>query len=205
MKTTSFTRRAMIGKAGVALSAAAISAGGLYQAPEASAGSAEIDDSISIPVLPTGQLNASWVHGNAVVAEDPDFTKIKRLGYHAEIDSDYGITLGTPFKRAAWIHFVIPTPVIINGQRAKILRVMMNFLTQTVNAKIETVHIYDGPNRIAAFEHLGLNLEHAFQTFDIPNTPQVQWGVGVSIQYVINPMNQPRLILFRSIGADFEV
>ena len=207
MKTTSFTRREMIGKARVALSAA-IGAGTLYKAQDAYAGSADMNDSITNRGLPAGQLkmqNSSWVHGNAVVAEDPNFTKIYRLGYHAEIDSDYGFTIGTPFRRAAWVHFVIPTPVVINGQRVRIARVMMNFLTQTVNGLVTAVHIYDGPNLIAAFERLNLSLDQARRVFAIPNTPQVQLGVGLSVQYSINPVNQPRRIFFRSVGAEFEI
>ena len=60
------------------------------------------------------KLQASWVHGSSVQAQREGYFIAKRR--HGS---------GTVFKTHGkeWFHFAIPTPVIVNSQRASLAKV----------------------------------------------------------------------------------
>ena len=143
-----------------------------------------------------------WVHGNAVQPQNPNDRDllISRFGFHAEIDQIFPFNLTAPI----WLQFVIPTPAIQDGRRLRIRRVRMNFFTEVTTTAIKAVHVYDGPNAIAAFDNLNLNLNHDSEVFEIPNAPQVFWGINVGVQYLMQSTPSPHRLAFRAVGADFE-
>ena len=65
-------------------------------------------------------LYASWAHGNAVVAENPE--NMAHVG-HFGWGSDMAVNPG----RAAWFHVPVPTPVMVGDVRVKLQRFFLLF------------------------------------------------------------------------------
>lgn len=144
--------------------------------------------------------NAAWTHGHGLHIEHPD---------RIDFDRPYGPFMrlrGKPF-RGTWVHFQIPTPVIVDGTRLRAGSVLLRFRTGP-GAAIGAVHVWDGSHRIAA--HNGLNLTSANVTtrrFGVPNSPKVYWGLGISVNIKFgDDANLPAnklLVDFVSAGCDF--
>ncbi len=120
---------------------------------------------------------AMWIHGHGVRIEHPDrLVSEWRAGFFVRL-------VGRPESRL-WVHYGIPTPVLVGPDRLKAGSVMVRFRSvQADDAWVAAVHIYDGETRIAA--HDGLNHRSAdwiWPRFEVPGHPEVRWGVGVSIQ-----------------------
>lgn len=138
--------------------------------------------------------HAAWVHGHSLHVEFPD--RVERqtsFGFFQRVE-------GRPDSHN-WLHFAIPTPVIIDDERAEIGSVMLHYRSAG-GAIVHAVHVYDGEERIA--EHNGLDshpAEWAFERFTVGGRPPVRWGVGISIG-VRFPEAGARLE-FAAAGADF--
>ena len=134
--------------------------------------------------------SAMWTHGTSVAVQTPCAAQVTRLGFYTRVDGSGGIS--------CWFHFAIPTTVILSDRRLQIDRVMLNFSTN--GARVTSVHVYDGPTRIAMNDNLNLSGDHGFEPFYVPGRPQVNWGIGVSVlvQFSIDPSQ----ILFRTAGVD---
>jgi hypothetical protein len=162
-------------------------------------------------------FTASWVHGNAVVMEltpdDGGVFEFNHFGWGTQI------TMRPGFSR--WFHISIPTPVILDGKRMKLLRVFLQFSQirgQAGSGSIVDAHLWDGQNRIAKesnsdFKQTGFASLAGHRTFELPRSREWLFGVGLSFllsgagnvggQFVDNA-NAPVMVI-GSAGADFEV
>lgn len=149
-----------------------------------------------------GKLNAVWVHGSAFQAEDLGVLKgTQRLGW------------GTLFRGKAgafgWFHISIPAPVIIDNVRPKLDKIFVFY--KTTGAEIRSVHVWDGPRKMKAFDGLRLNGDHSngiapTNSWSLTPPPTIQFGLGLSIgvQFAIGFDSQITTeILFTTAGADF--
>ncbi len=118
---------------------------------------------------------AMWAHGHTMQIEVPTNIKSEwRAGFFIRV-------VGKP-NTTNWFHFAIPTTVIVNDNRLAIDSAMVRFRSNSPQARVTNVHVYDGENRIAA--HDGLSLTPSpfnMQRFAVPGHPDVLFGVGISI------------------------
>ncbi|KAG0043903.1 hypothetical protein BGZ89_006273, partial [Linnemannia elongata] len=75
---------------------------------------------------------AAWTHGLGVELESRSWTAL-RQGFFTTVTPSTEGTFG-------WVHFVIPTPVIVDGTRLKAESAMIRFSTGTT-AKITNFHV----------------------------------------------------------------
>lgn len=139
---------------------------------------------------------AMWTHGTSLQIEVPDnIVKIWKAGFYIEVE-------GKP-NTTNWLHFAIPTTVIVDDRRLRVGSVMLLVETLSADAVIRDVHIYDGPNKIA--EHNGANRfgDIGFVRFDVPTHPTVQWGIGISVGVSFRNSGGSRVMRFKSAGCDF--
>jgi hypothetical protein len=128
-----------------------------------------------------------WTHGHGVRIENPDQLASEwRAGFYVRL-------VGRPGARI-WVHYSIPTPVLVGRDRIKVDSIMVRFRSvQRDDAWITAVHIYDGENRIAAHDHLNHRSETwVWPRFPVPGHPEVRWGVGVSIQLTFSNVHHLR-------------
>lgn len=138
---------------------------------------------------------AMWVHGTSLQIESPDkIARTLRAGFYTEVEGKA--------NTENWFHFAIPSKVIVNDKRLRVGSVMLLCETLSADAMIRDVHIYDGSDKIA--EHSGVNLSGNidFYRFDVPGTPFVKWGVGISIGVRFGTTSS-RVMRFKSAGCDF--
>ncbi len=143
-----------------------------------------------------GLAHASWTHGHSMQIEYPDRIASQwRAGFYIRVE-------GKPGSKN-WFHFAIPTPVIVNDNRLKVGSVMLRFKTGSADAFVSHVHVYDGEKKIAQHNNVNLHGENMFKRFNVPGSPPVQWGLGISIgvSFGVEPMSHQ--MEFISAGCDF--
>ena len=146
-----------------------------------------------------------WTHGHTPFAETQN-VQIGSIGWGALIRAPRN-SFDTE-----WIHYAIPTPVILNDVRPQILRVLILYDTfngTTVNSGVLTnVHVWDRSNRILEINGLELSGNHldldASNRFNFPGGVTPVFGVGVSIGYHFDPAHRDGTLLITSVGADFQ-
>jgi hypothetical protein len=138
--------------------------------------------------------HAAWTHGLGVELESRSWSAL-RQGFYTTVRPSNESTSG-------WVHFVIPTPVIVDGTRLKAESAMIRFTTGQ-GAAITNFHVYDGEKKIA--DHNGLNLKGTLQFVRerIPNKPQVLWGTAISLGVKFSGTGQEDYIQLISAGIDF--
>lgn len=120
---------------------------------------------------------AIWTHGHAVKIEHPDrLVSVSRVGQCVVLE-------GKPDQKV-WVHYAIPTPVIVSDERLSAHSVMIRCRTvQKNDAWIAAVHVWDGENRIATHDGLRhVSKDWSWPRYEIPGPPEVRWGIGLSIQ-----------------------
>jgi hypothetical protein len=143
---------------------------------------------------------ASWTHGNSVVVEQPEnLSSIQRSGWGTDL-------LFIP-GGASWCHIPIPTPVIMNDQRANVQNLFLLFECST-EGSIRQVHIWDGSILVQQFNDINLEGDHtgvdASSTFTLGSPHQVSFGMSISFRFQASPDNTaPTLLKITSAGADF--
>ena len=139
---------------------------------------------------------AMWTHGYSMQIEYPDrLARVWKAGFYIEVE-------GQP-NSTNWFHFAIPTTVIVNDNRLRAESVMLLFDTLSTDALVRDVHIYDGDARIATHNGVNLSGNAGFVRFDIPNNPNVKWGIGISIGVSFGNGPASRTMRFKSAGCDF--
>lgn len=140
---------------------------------------------------------ASWIHGTSIQVEFPNnIESITRAGF-------YTYLVGKP-NTTNWLHFAIPTSVIMDSQRLKIICAMLRFRTFSTNAIVRDVHIYDGYSIIAAHNGVNLSGDQWFTKFGVAHKPEIFWGLGISIGVTFTGgTSAQRRMDFASAGADF--
>jgi Matrixin/Putative peptidoglycan binding domain len=139
---------------------------------------------------------ASWIHGTSIEVEWPNqLESITRAGFYTYLVGKPGTT--------NWFHFAVPTPVILDSVRLKIICAILRFRTMSANAVVRDVHIYDGFSKIAAHDGINLSGDQWFVKFGVAHKPEVFWGLGISIgvQFVGGTSAQRRMD-FVSAGFD---
>jgi hypothetical protein len=139
---------------------------------------------------------ASWIHGHSMQIEYPDrIASERRTGFSINVEGKSGTS--------NWFHLAIPTPVIIDDVRMRAESVMLRFKTGSVDAFVRDVHVYDGDRLIAAHNNVNLSKDNLFVRFVVPDTPEVQWGLGISlgVGFGVEPMNH-HIEVFTA-GCDF--
>ena len=138
--------------------------------------------------------HAAWIHGTAVELENQSWPAL-RQGFYTTVRPSNESTSG-------WVHFPIPTPVIVNGVRLKAQSAMIRFTTGA-QASIGAVHVYDGEKKI--LDHNGTNYRGSLQFVRevIPGTPEVLWGTGISILVNFNGSGPDAYIQLIGAGIDF--
>jgi hypothetical protein len=141
---------------------------------------------------------ASWIHGLSMQIEFPDrIISERRAGYSITVDNKSGFT--------NWYHFAIPTPVFINDIRMRVDSVMLRFRTGSVDAIVRDVHVYDGEKLIAAHNGVNLTRDNLFTRFVVPDTPLLQWGIGISIGVGFGVEMMSHRMEFIAAGADLVI
>ncbi|KAG0285264.1 hypothetical protein BGZ96_010444 [Linnemannia gamsii] len=137
---------------------------------------------------------AAWTHGAGVELETRSWTSL-RQGYFTTVTPSTGRTFG-------WVHFVIPTPVIVDNVRLKADSAMIRFSTGST-AKITNFHVYDGEKKIAAYNGLSLKGTLQFSRYNVPNNHQVLWGTVISLGVQYSGTGPNDYVQFISAGIDF--
>ncbi|KAI5776398.1 hypothetical protein EDC01DRAFT_792128 [Geopyxis carbonaria] len=137
---------------------------------------------------------AAWTHGVDVQLEDKTWSAL-RQGFGTQVRPASGATSG-------WVHFAVPTPVLVDGARLKAGAGMARFLTGA-NAQIIGFHVYDGEKRILARD--GLSYKGALQMVRevLPNNPEVLWGTEISLCVQFQGNGAEAYVNFVSAGIDF--
>jgi hypothetical protein len=145
------------------------------------------------------KLQALWVHGSAVQPEREGYF-VTRRNYKT----------GTLFKThgSEWFHFPVPTPVIVDGDRAQLVKCFVLFETGS-GAKITDVEVYDGEKKIADFGGLSLTGKHttsvdAQNSWVISPGKDLIFGVSISVRVDFgNPQTgSVAAVRFASAGID---
>jgi len=140
--------------------------------------------------------HAMWIHGHSMEIEYPDrLASMRRAGFSINVEPKSNST--------NWFHFAIPTPVIVDDVRLRVNQVMLRFKTYSVDAWVRDVHVYDGEKLIAAHDKVNLSKEHWFEIFVVPDTPLVQWGIGISIGIACGVEMMDHHMEFFAAGCDF--
>jgi hypothetical protein len=142
--------------------------------------------------------HASWIHGHSMEIEYPDrMASAIRRGYAFQVEGKPGTN--------NWFHFAIPTPVIIDDVRLQIDSVMLRMTTGSVDSFVRDVHIYDGEVRIAVHNDVYLMEDNGFVRFEVPETPYLLWGLGISLGVGFGVEMMAHTMDFISVGADFVI
>ena len=143
---------------------------------------------------------AMWTHGHNMIVEHPANLK-------SEWRAGFFIRVVGKSNQTNWFHFAIPTPVIVNDKRLKIDSVLIRFKSNSNQATVTNVHVYDGETKIAS--HDGLNLypsKYEGFRFKVPGNHPVSWGIGISIGVKFTGTTDSKNTMeFLSAGADFHL
>ena len=160
---------------------------------------------------------ASWIHGNAIVAEHLS-QRLVEVTHHASpsgpvTDSDvvglrrgWGVTFVGKAETSNWFHAPIPTPTFVDDAQVHLDRVFVFFDAKREEVFVNAVHVWDGPNRIEQFVGLSVSGNHSktirdgSNSFDVVRSPRVHFGIGIS---VLVRFRQSEAITFTTAGADF--
>ena len=157
------------------------------------------DDRLGIQSIYGGYsiAHASWIHGSSVQVENPaQIESITRFGRSTRIVGKRNTT--------NWVHFAVPTPVIVDNYRTSVGPIILRFITGSANAVVRDVLAFDGEGSIAS--HYGVNLSgpQLFAKFGIFGCPLVAWGIGISLGLKFGSGTvDERRIDFISAGCDF--
>ena len=144
-----------------------------------------------------GQDHVLWVHGNSAEIEYPDLAQVVRKGSSIRV-------LGAQASNN-WLHFAMPTPVILDNLRMKPVWLQFRYKT-TGGVSIHRVDVYDGEKKISSYENTNDPVDgdwfHFSEFMDIGRNQSANLGIGVSIGLAFHHANAQ--IDFESAGCTFE-
>lgn len=156
-------------------------------------------------------FTASWVHGNAVVSE----------GSANLVHCGWGTQIVMPPGQASWFHISIPTPVILDDKRMKLIRVFLQW--QQIrgyprSVSFADVHLWDGRTRVAKMSNNDFKQDSyatmlGHNTYELRQSREWYFGVGLSFRIGGLPMVNGHwvdtadapVVVIGSAGADFEL
>ena len=174
-------------------------------------------------------LCSSWIHGLSVQlaatdsdAEGRNYNPASLFGRTATDPTESNPAVAYCAKRfhrekdtTETFYFAIPTPTVMLGARANLVRLFLMYDFDP-GASIRELVIFDGPNELCRTEvsrvacgpgYDGVpdpthDLEKGVNMFPVPGTPLVYWGICavVSVSFTQNAT-----IRFTAAGADFDV
>jgi len=100
------------------------------------------------PLMHGRPITAIWVHGNAVIPEQPsDFREIRRRGWGTELLLRPGE--GSPAAEVRpVVHIAVPTPVLFESDPADLVRIFLLYETNGPDVQIQQLDLWDGPDAI---------------------------------------------------------
>jgi hypothetical protein len=138
---------------------------------------------------------ASWIHGHTGHLEN--YGSVQQsipYGFFLRVFANSG--------PLTWVHYGIPTPVIFTDRRLQLVRIILRYQTSNFGSVVNNVHIWDGNNRIAAYDNVQHRGDQSFDVFTLP-TPSVLWGIGVSIGFYVDASQGSGQFDFIAAGGDF--
>jgi hypothetical protein len=158
------------------------------------------------------KLFASWIPGYSVVAQDMGNPPLNWNGQNYSDVNGYregnGVTFHMQANRQNFFHAPLPTPVIVEDQRATLARVMILF-SFPQGATLNVLQVYDGPNQVWEWPFQGgqqpITGDHSSgldddNTFTVSHD-NVQWGVGISM--LVTTYKEDADLYFAAAGGDF--
>ena len=138
-------------------------------------------------------LQASWTNGVDVALEANNLSALRQ---------GFGTTLRpSPGNTSGWVHFAIPTPVILNNVRVKAGQALVRFTTGP-QGSIGAFHVYDGETKIA--QENGLDLTGTLQVATQQlGRPEVLWGTGISLLVNFSGTGPDAWVQVIAAGIDF--
>lgn len=139
-----------------------------------------------------------WVHGHSAEIEYPAIAQIDRKGSRIRIQGTQHTT--------NWLHFAVPTPVIVDNYRMRPDYIQVRYKTSG-GVTIGRVDVYDGEQKITSHENPEIKwdeIEHRYYInvpVDIAFDETVKYGIGVSIELKFDWLNSQ--IEFASAGCEF--
>lgn len=143
-------------------------------------------------VMPIKQ--ASWTHGVGLQVESHSWT-VHRRGPFTTVTPSFESTFG-------WVHFAIPTPVIIDGVRLKPGFAAVRFSTGTT-ARITAMHVHDGETMIAAYNGLSLGGQQQVFGETLPDQSPIIWGTAISVAIQFSGTGPNDYVQFIAAGIEF--
>src|SRR5437870_1850434 len=156
---------------------------------------------------------ASWVHGHAWRVERPD-----TLVAATTFPFGWGLSLAGLPNTDNWLHFAIPTPVIVADKAYNITQIGIRATRQSAQMRVWAVYAYDGHHRFsaketgvpdlpivanppaAAYPDLGNFI--ALPVGGLIPHPGVLWGIGISLGLRFGPGDQSLQLDIASVGCD---
>ena len=141
----------------------------------------------------------SWVHGTSMQVEYPNrLGSVRHVGPFTRIEGSRG--------QNTWLHLPVPRPVVAGDGALRVRAVLLNFNTMTDDSWVHEVVLYDGASAIAEFRNLRLTGQHPSERFEVPERPEVQWALNVTIGVQFSP-DPPSLqsmwMQFVATGCEF--
>ncbi len=138
--------------------------------------------------------HAMWIHGHSVHKEYP-VGALERKGFSVKYIASKG--------KSNWLHFAIPTPVIVDDSRLQAMSVLVRFRTDA-HAAIESIHVYDGEHNLVKADALHINAPNwHVERIQLPEYPLVHWGIGISV--LVSFENDASWVEFSAAGCDLSV
>jgi hypothetical protein len=145
--------------------------------------------------------HAAWVHGSSLQVETPQNVKsVTRFGFYTRI-------VGKPGK-GTWIHFPVPTPVIVDAQRLRLESAMIRFNCNSNRVCVAHFHVFDGEQRVFLKDNINLvqNWNTPLHRERIRPEHSVLWGLGITLYVAFNGTTpEENTIDFASVGCDLIV
>lgn len=138
--------------------------------------------------------HAAWTHGVGVVLESPSWTAF-RQGFFATVRPSTESNTG-------WVHFVIPTPVIVDGARLKAGSALLRYTTGS-GARITIFRVYDGEKELVDYSGLNLQGNLQLERRNVTGSPEVLFGTVITLLVQFSGNGPNDYIQFISAGIDF--
>ena len=114
-----------------------------------------------------------WMHGANMQVEYPNrLTSVRATGPFVRIEGARG--------QNTWVHFPLPTPAVIDGNRMRIEAAQVSFRTRD-HASVHEVIVYDGDKRVAEHMNLDLRGDQLEGRFEVPGNPEIDKGVNITL------------------------
>ncbi|KAF9346345.1 hypothetical protein BGX34_004024 [Mortierella sp. NVP85] len=138
--------------------------------------------------------HAAWMHGLGLELESPSW-KAVRQGYYTTVTPSHE-------SQSGWVHFVIPTPVIVDGVRLKTDSARVRFSTGAA-ARITNFHVFDGETKIRDNNSLSMTGKMQYLIEPLPKDHEVLWGTAICVGVKFDGTGPEAYVQFIAAGIDF--